>query len=115
MQCHSTLRTDLLSFILAKPVLVVKPENVSVRLGESAQFYCQAKGDPPPAVVWSRERGPLPNGRYCECQISSDSTQYNVMLVLFVPQALKHYNLESMSRNLTNMTLIDSGAKSSDQ
>ncbi|XP_003449862.1 roundabout homolog 1 isoform X1 [Oreochromis niloticus] len=50
--------------VLAKPILVLKPENVSVRVGESAQFYCQAKGDPPPAVVWSREQGPLPNGRY---------------------------------------------------
>ncbi|XP_074467231.1 roundabout homolog 4 isoform X2 [Sebastes fasciatus] len=50
--------------VLAKPVLVLKPENVSVRAGESAQFYCRAKGDPPPAVVWSREQGPLPNGRY---------------------------------------------------
>ncbi|XP_070774152.1 roundabout homolog 4 [Enoplosus armatus] len=50
--------------VLAKPVLVLKPENVSVQTGESAQFYCQAKGDPPPAVVWSREQGPLPNGRY---------------------------------------------------
>uniref|UniRef100_A0A3B5A2N1 Roundabout guidance receptor 4 n=1 Tax=Stegastes partitus TaxID=144197 RepID=A0A3B5A2N1_9TELE len=50
--------------VLAKPTLVLKPENVSVRLGESAQFYCRAKGDPPPAVVWSREQGPLPNGRY---------------------------------------------------
>ncbi|XP_034539221.1 roundabout homolog 1 isoform X2 [Notolabrus celidotus] len=50
--------------VLAKPVLVLKPENVSVRVGESAQFYCQAKGDPPPAVIWSREQGPLPNGRY---------------------------------------------------
>ncbi|XP_039633880.1 roundabout homolog 1 isoform X3 [Perca fluviatilis] len=50
--------------VLAKPVLVLKPENVSVRVGESAQFYCQAKGDPPPAVVWSSEQGPLPNGRY---------------------------------------------------
>ncbi|XP_070699929.1 roundabout homolog 4 [Pempheris klunzingeri] len=50
--------------VLAKPVLVLRPENVSVRMGESAQFYCQAKGDPPPAVVWSREQGPLPNGRY---------------------------------------------------
>ncbi|XP_037323542.2 roundabout homolog 1 isoform X1 [Pungitius pungitius] len=52
--------------VLAKPVLVMKPQNVSVRMGESAQFYCQAKGDPPPAVVWSREQGPLPNGRYLE-------------------------------------------------
>ncbi|KAM4619773.1 roundabout homolog 4 [Polymixia lowei] len=50
--------------VLAKPVLVLKPEDVSVRTGESAQFYCQARGDPPPAVVWSRETGPLPNGRY---------------------------------------------------
>lgn len=47
----------------AKPTLLLRPENVSVRLGESAQFYCRAKGDPPPAVVWSREQGPLPNGR----------------------------------------------------
>ncbi|XP_059207792.1 roundabout homolog 1 [Centropristis striata] len=50
--------------VLAKPVLVLKPGNVSVRVGESAQFYCQAKGDPPLSVVWSREQGPLPNGRY---------------------------------------------------
>ncbi|XP_041865190.1 roundabout homolog 4 isoform X2 [Melanotaenia boesemani] len=50
--------------VLAKPMLVLKPENVSVRTGESAHFYCQAKGDPPPAVVWSREQGSLPNGRY---------------------------------------------------
>ncbi|KAM8898331.1 roundabout homolog 4 isoform 3-T3 [Spinachia spinachia] len=50
--------------VLAKPVLLLKPQNVSVRMGESAQFYCQTKGDPPPAVVWSREQGPLPNGRY---------------------------------------------------
>ncbi|XP_029374796.1 roundabout homolog 1 isoform X2 [Echeneis naucrates] len=50
--------------VLAKPVLVVKPENVSVKLGESAHFYCQAKGDPLPSVVWSREQGALPNGRY---------------------------------------------------
>ncbi|KAK2815392.1 hypothetical protein Q5P01_025859 [Channa striata] len=50
--------------VLAEPLLVLKPENASVRMGESAQFYCQAEGDPPPAVVWGREQGPLPNGRY---------------------------------------------------
>ncbi|KAM6969949.1 roundabout homolog 4 [Aplochiton taeniatus] len=50
--------------VLAKPMLVVKPEDVSVATGESAQFHCQAKGDPLPAVEWSREQGPLPNGRY---------------------------------------------------
>ncbi|XP_008426635.1 roundabout homolog 1 isoform X1 [Poecilia reticulata] len=50
--------------VLGKPVLVLKPENVSVRTGESAHFHCQARGDPPPTVAWSREQGPLPNGRY---------------------------------------------------
>ncbi|XP_037835125.1 roundabout homolog 1 isoform X2 [Kryptolebias marmoratus] len=50
--------------VLAKPVLVLKPENVSVRTGESAQFYCQVKGEPPPVVTWGREQGVLPNGRY---------------------------------------------------
>lgn len=57
-------RPLLFSSTAAKPLLVLKPQNVSVQMGESAQFYCEAKGDPPPAVVWSREQGPLPNGRY---------------------------------------------------
>ncbi|KAI4904940.1 hypothetical protein NFI96_000552 [Prochilodus magdalenae] len=47
-----------------KPVLLREPQDVSVRLGESAQFYCEAQGDPMPTVEWSREQGPLPNGRY---------------------------------------------------
>ncbi|KAK5888266.1 hypothetical protein CesoFtcFv8_016781 [Champsocephalus esox] len=50
--------------VLAKPVLVLGPGDVSVRTGQSAQFYCRANGDPPPSVAWSREQGPLPNGRY---------------------------------------------------
>lgn len=66
VQCSAEL---LLSSAAAKPVLVLKPDNVSVRTGESAQFYCQAKGDPSPAVVWSREQGPLPNGRYFMMEI----------------------------------------------
>uniref|UniRef100_A0A3P9J6K7 Roundabout, axon guidance receptor, homolog 4 (Drosophila) n=1 Tax=Oryzias latipes TaxID=8090 RepID=A0A3P9J6K7_ORYLA len=45
-----------------KPVLTLKPENATVMVGDSAHFYCQAKGDPPPSVVWSREGGALPNG-----------------------------------------------------
>nr|XP_055064219.1 roundabout homolog 1 isoform X2 [Misgurnus anguillicaudatus] len=50
--------------VLAKPVLLQKPEDVSVQLGESAQFFCEAYGDPMPSVEWRREQGPLPNGRY---------------------------------------------------
>lgn len=34
-----------------------------MQLGESAQFFCKADGDPMPSVEWSREQGPLPNGR----------------------------------------------------
>ncbi|KAA0704054.1 Roundabout -like protein 1 [Triplophysa tibetana] len=50
--------------VLAKPVLLRKPEDVSVQLGESAQFFCKADGDPMPSLEWRREQGPLPNGRY---------------------------------------------------
>lgn len=66
----------LLSSPAARPVLVLKPENVSVRIGDSAQFYCRAKGDPPPAVVWSREQGPLPNGRYTEIHTYRVNTRW---------------------------------------
>ncbi|XP_055082794.1 roundabout homolog 1 isoform X2 [Periophthalmus magnuspinnatus] len=50
--------------VLEKPVLLQRPQNVSVKMGESAHFTCQAKGDPAPVVMWSRDQGPLPNGRY---------------------------------------------------
>ncbi|XP_060765257.1 roundabout homolog 1 isoform X2 [Neoarius graeffei] len=50
--------------VLEKPVLLREPQDVSVSLGESAHFFCEAKGDPMPTVEWSREQGPLPNGRY---------------------------------------------------
>lgn len=44
-------------------MLLLEPQDVSVSLGESAHFFCEAKGDPVPTVEWSREQGPLPNGR----------------------------------------------------
>lgn len=50
--------------VLGKPVLLQKPQNTTVKMGESAQFSCTAKGDPAPVLMWSRETGPLPNGRY---------------------------------------------------
>ncbi|XP_027016607.2 roundabout homolog 1 isoform X1 [Tachysurus fulvidraco] len=50
--------------VLEKPVILREPEDVSVSLGESAHFFCEAKGDPMPTVEWNREQGPLPNGRY---------------------------------------------------
>ncbi|KAF4081995.1 hypothetical protein AMELA_G00146710 [Ameiurus melas] len=50
--------------VLEKPVILHEPQNISVSIGESAHFFCEAKGDPMPTVEWSREQGPLPNGRY---------------------------------------------------
>ncbi|XP_017345303.2 roundabout homolog 1 [Ictalurus punctatus] len=50
--------------VLEKPVILHEPQNISVSIGESAHFFCEAKGDPMPMVEWSREQGPLPNGRY---------------------------------------------------
>ncbi|XP_041947130.1 roundabout homolog 1 isoform X2 [Alosa sapidissima] len=50
--------------VLVKPVLVRTPQDVSVKVGEAAHFFCEAEGDPMPSVEWSREQGPLPNGRY---------------------------------------------------
>ncbi|XP_030648669.1 roundabout homolog 1 [Chanos chanos] len=50
--------------VLAKPTLLREPEDAFVKLGESVQFFCEAEGDPMPAIEWSREKGSLPNGRY---------------------------------------------------
>ncbi|KAM9456262.1 roundabout homolog 4 isoform 2-T2 [Clarias gariepinus] len=50
--------------VLEKPVLLREPQDVSVSLGGSVHFFCETKGDPMPKVEWSREQGPLPNGRY---------------------------------------------------
>ncbi|XP_062870532.1 roundabout homolog 1 isoform X2 [Trichomycterus rosablanca] len=50
--------------VLEKPVIRREPQDVFVKLGESAHFFCDGQGDPMPRLEWSREQGPLPNGRY---------------------------------------------------
>ncbi|XP_063059338.1 roundabout homolog 1 [Engraulis encrasicolus] len=50
--------------VLVRPVLLLRPEDVVVQVGEAAHFFCEADGDPMPRVTWSREHGVLPNGRY---------------------------------------------------
>ncbi|XP_034034776.1 roundabout homolog 1 isoform X2 [Thalassophryne amazonica] len=122
--------------VLAKPVLLLKPENVSVRMGESAHFYCQAKGDPPPAVVWMREQGPLPNGRYLvnpdqtlqihyvtaedagkyTCTAANDAGMITASAELFIEEAASmelkdlHKELSAMRVALENVTIIASGS-----
>nr|XP_046267177.1 roundabout homolog 1 isoform X2 [Scatophagus argus] len=122
--------------VLAKPVLVLKPENVSVRMGESAQFYCQAKGDPPPAVVWSREQGSLPNGRYLVnpdqtlqihyvkaqdagkyiCTAANDVGEVTASAQLLVEEAAStkqkdlHKELSALRVSLENVTIMAPGS-----
>lgn len=50
--------------VLVKPLLVRKPQDVTVQVGETAHFFCEADGEPRPALKWSRQQGALPNGRY---------------------------------------------------
>ncbi|KAM7374897.1 hypothetical protein PAMP_007531 [Pampus punctatissimus] len=125
--------------VLVKPVIVLKPQNVSVRMGESAQFYCQAKGDPPPIVVWSREQGPLPNGRYLvnpdqtlqihyvtaqdagkyTCTAVNDAGVVNASAQLLVEEAVNtkqkdlHKELSALRVALENVTMMASGSNMS--
>ncbi|KAJ8275944.1 hypothetical protein COCON_G00076960 [Conger conger] len=50
--------------VFARPVLSRKPLDVTVRVGETAWFSCEAQGDPLPSVKWTRDLGSLPYGRY---------------------------------------------------
>lgn len=49
--------------IAEKPVFARKPSDATVKVGGSVQFRCEARGDPMPAVRWSKEHGQLPSGR----------------------------------------------------
>ncbi|XP_067620711.1 tyrosine-protein phosphatase Lar isoform X3 [Eurosta solidaginis] len=36
------------------PEIIKKPQNQGVRVGGVASFYCAARGDPPPSIVWRK-------------------------------------------------------------
>ncbi|XP_036071174.1 roundabout homolog 1 isoform X2 [Oryzias melastigma] len=122
--------------VLAKPVLTLKPENASVMAGDSAHFYCQATGDPPPAVVWSREGGALPNGRYLvkpdhtlqlfyitaqdagkyTCTAANDAGKVTASAHLLVEVSANteqrdfHKELSALRVTLENVTVVASGS-----
>ncbi|CAL8305388.1 unnamed protein product [Gadus morhua 'NCC'] len=121
--------------VLARPLLLQKPEDVTVRQGESATFYCQARGDPAPAVEWSREQGPLPNGRYLvspdqslqvhyvtlqdagryTCTAVNDRGMANASAHLTVQDTGKqkdlHKELSALRVELENITILAPGSK----
>lgn len=42
-------------FVLTDPPEIIKkPQNLGVRVGGVATFYCAARGDPPPTIVWRK-------------------------------------------------------------
>lgn len=46
------------------PEIIKKPQNQGVRVGGVASFYCAARGDPPPSIVW-RKNGKKVSGKFC--------------------------------------------------
>ncbi|XP_028817360.1 roundabout homolog 1 isoform X4 [Denticeps clupeoides] len=57
--------------VLERPSFVQRPSSMSVLVDQSAEFRCEARGDPVPTVRWKKEDGELPKGRY---EIREDHT-----------------------------------------
>ncbi|KAI8121521.1 Tyrosine-protein phosphatase Lar [Lucilia cuprina] len=49
-------------FHIDPPEIIKKPQNQGVRVGGVATFYCAARGDPPPSIVW-RKNGKKVSGK----------------------------------------------------
>ncbi|KAJ8402304.1 hypothetical protein AAFF_G00371690, partial [Aldrovandia affinis] len=59
--------------VLERPGFLKRPGSQVALVDESAEFRCEARGDPHPTVHWRKEDGDLPNGRY---EIREDHTLY---------------------------------------
>lgn len=62
-----SLLFSLFTFLVAPgsvPIITVTPSLLTVSEDEEALFECTAKGDPPPTIRWSREKGQLPQSSY---------------------------------------------------
>ncbi|XP_072850122.2 roundabout homolog 1 isoform X1 [Pogona vitticeps] len=57
--------------VLERPSFVKRPSNLAVTVDDSAEFNCEARGDPVPTVRWRKDDGELPKGRY---EIRDDHT-----------------------------------------
>lgn len=51
-------------FPLERPSFVKRPSNLAVTVDDSAEFKCEARGDPVPTVRWRKDDGELPKARY---------------------------------------------------
>lgn len=50
-------------FLLERPSFVKRPSNLAVTVDDSAEFKCEARGDPVPTVRWRKDDGELPKAR----------------------------------------------------
>lgn len=41
-----------------------RPSNLAITVDDSAEFKCEARGDPVPTVRWRKDDGELPKSRY---------------------------------------------------
>ncbi|XP_075053178.1 roundabout homolog 1 isoform X4 [Mixophyes fleayi] len=57
--------------VLERPSFVRRPSNMAVTVDDSAEFKCEARGDPVPTVRWRKDDGDLPKTRY---EIRDDHT-----------------------------------------
>uniref|UniRef100_A0A8C3B719 Roundabout guidance receptor 1 n=1 Tax=Cairina moschata TaxID=8855 RepID=A0A8C3B719_CAIMO len=57
--------------VLERPSFVKRPSNLAVTVDDSAEFKCEARGDPVPTVRWRKDDGELPKARY---EIRDDHT-----------------------------------------
>ncbi|XP_063304705.1 roundabout homolog 1 isoform X1 [Pelobates fuscus] len=57
--------------VLERPSFVKRPSNMAVTVDDSAEFKCEARGDPVPTVRWRKDDGDLPKTRY---EIKDDHT-----------------------------------------
>ncbi|XP_051859128.1 tyrosine-protein phosphatase Lar isoform X1 [Drosophila sulfurigaster albostrigata] len=58
-----------IQYLTHPPEIIRKPQNQGVRVGGVASFYCAARGDPPPSIVWRK------NGK----KVSGTQSRYTVL------------------------------------
>lgn len=47
-------------FVTDPPEIIKRPTNQGVRVGGVASFFCSARGDPQPAIVWRKNGKKVP-------------------------------------------------------
>lgn len=64
VSCSSMLISSYHLLSLERPSFVKRPSNLAVTVDDSAEFNCEARGDPVPTLRWRKDDGELPKSRY---------------------------------------------------